>query len=81
MNSIRLIGINRWLFLAAHNLICVMSEKTDSKAQYPEHLCDFIVYMDLTYNGRNDTLMPKNNGAFIKMPFKQSVQVRRFLAD
>lgn len=46
-----------------HNLICVMSEKTSAKEQFPENTCDFIVYMDLTYNGQEDLLVPKTNGS------------------
>lgn len=47
----------------AHNLICVMSEKTSVKEQFPESTCDFIVYTDLTYNGQEDLLVPKTNGS------------------
>ncbi|CAN7983211.1 unnamed protein product, partial [Ixodes pacificus] len=39
-----------------------MSENTHEREQYPEKLCDFVVYMDLSYNGQEDKLVPKGNG-------------------
>ncbi|XP_037577997.2 uncharacterized protein LOC119460932 isoform X3 [Dermacentor silvarum] len=47
----------------AHNLICVMSEKTSVQQQFPNEACDFVVFMDLTYNGQEDKLVPKTNGS------------------
>ncbi|KAL1435919.1 hypothetical protein MTO96_010689 [Rhipicephalus appendiculatus] len=47
----------------SHNLICVMTEKTSAKEQFPSEACDFVVFMDLTYNGQEDKLVPKANGS------------------
>ncbi|KAL3204538.1 hypothetical protein MRX96_011541 [Rhipicephalus microplus] len=47
----------------SHNLICVMTEKTSAKEQFPTEACDFVVFMDLTYNGQEDKLVPKTNGS------------------
>lgn len=47
----------------SHNLICVMTEKTSVKEQFPAEACDFVVFMDLTYNGQEDKLVPKANGS------------------
>lgn len=46
-----------------HNLICVMTEKTSVRDQFPEEACDFVVFMDLVYNGQEDKLVPKTNGS------------------
>ncbi|XP_054921693.1 uncharacterized protein [Dermacentor andersoni] len=46
-----------------HNLICVMTEKTSVEQQFPNEACDFVVFMDLTYNGQEDKLVPKTNGS------------------
>ncbi|KAH6927787.1 hypothetical protein HPB50_008621 [Hyalomma asiaticum] len=40
-----------------------MTEKTSAKEQFPTEACDFVVFMDLTYNGQEDTLVPKANGS------------------
>ncbi|XP_064473625.1 uncharacterized protein LOC135388172 isoform X2 [Ornithodoros turicata] len=50
-----------------HNLICVMSDNTTEKSQFPDKLCDFIVYNDLTYDGQLDKLIPKNNGSGLQI--------------
>ncbi|KAK8779604.1 hypothetical protein V5799_019052 [Amblyomma americanum] len=47
----------------SHNLICIMTEKTSVREQFPEEACDFVVYMDLVYNGHEDKLVPKTNGS------------------
>ncbi|XP_065282400.1 uncharacterized protein [Dermacentor albipictus] len=50
-----------------HNLICVMTEKTSVKQQFPNEACDFVVFMDLTYNGQEDKLVPKTNGSSFEL--------------
>ncbi|KAM7308356.1 hypothetical protein ISCGN_011990 [Ixodes scapularis] len=61
--------------LRPHNLICIMSENTNEREQYPEKLCDFVVYMDLSYNGQEDKLVPKGNGSGFAL-FTSLVQQR-----
>ncbi|KAH7947106.1 hypothetical protein HPB52_007537 [Rhipicephalus sanguineus] len=45
-----------------------MTEKTSVKEQFPAEACDFVVFMDLTYNGQEDKLVPKANVANDRFP-------------
>lgn len=51
-----------------------MTEQTSVKEQFPEDTCDFIVYMDLTYNGQEDMLTPKTNGSGFELFTKMAEQ-------